>query len=55
VAEPPAVERVAEFGRQLDARLADLDTGALTVVLRFARAAGRSTEVEMVAQRGWQT
>jgi DNA-binding MarR family transcriptional regulator len=54
-AEPAAVERVAEFYRPLNDRLggdlAALDTDALAVLLRFAQAAERSTEAEMMAQR----
>jgi DNA-binding MarR family transcriptional regulator len=57
-AEPTALERVAEHYRPLNARLdgdlADLDADALAVLLRFAQAAERSTEAEMVTQRGWQ-
>lgn len=52
-AEPSAVERVAEYYRPLNDRLggdlADLDAGALAVLLRFAQAAERSTEAETAA------
>jgi DNA-binding MarR family transcriptional regulator len=52
-AEPSAVARVAAYYRPLNDRLGhdltDLDAGALAVLLRFAQAAERSTEAEMMA------